>query len=93
MTSAEAGKLLSERAIGMAGKTPAAPVCGARKKASKSSGQAAPPAAKRPRDALPAVSGADLQVGARLKHARLLAGVRMRELAANGGKVPAELTD
>ncbi len=34
----------------------------------------------------PKVAGsADLQVGARLKHARLLAGVRMRELAAKVG--------
>jgi len=29
--------------------------------------------------------GADLQIGARLRHARLLAGVRMRELAAKVG--------
>jgi transcriptional regulator with XRE-family HTH domain len=32
-----------------------------------------------------AVGGADLQIGARLRHARLLAGVRMRELAAKVG--------
>lgn len=30
-------------------------------------------------------AGADLQIGARLKHARMLAGVRMRELAAKVG--------
>lgn len=41
----------------------------------------------KPKTASPAVkkSGTELQVGARLKHARLLAGVRMRELAAKVG--------
>ena len=42
------------------------------------------PVRKRTRKAAPA-EPADLQIGARLKHARLLAGVRMRELAVKVG--------
>lgn len=55
----------------------------ARKSAAKKPKAAAKTAANpAPKTAAP---GADLQVGARLKHARLLAGVRMRELAAKVG--------
>lgn len=43
------------------------------------------PAPKAAAKKKPAASGADLQIGARLRHARLLAGVRMRELAAKVG--------
>jgi transcriptional regulator with XRE-family HTH domain len=43
------------------------------------------PAAAARRAAPAAPASSDLQIGARLKHARLLAGVRMRELAAQVG--------
>lgn len=48
---------------------------------------AAKPPAKTSRQtpARPLTSGADLQVGARLKHARMMAGLRMRELAEQVG--------
>ena len=59
-----------------AGRTPSAGKA-ATKAAPRAKQKTAPPAAKK--------SGTDLQIGARLKHARLLAGVRMRELAAKVG--------
>lgn len=40
--------------------------------------------AKTPKDS-PAVASRDLQIGARVKHARILAGIRMRELAEKIG--------
>jgi transcriptional regulator with XRE-family HTH domain len=76
-----------------AGKGAATPPRVAKKKIPKTASKAAPrvaakaarPPAGRAKAAAPAASGAELQVGARLKHARLLAGVRMRELAAKVG--------
>lgn len=77
----------------MAGKGVVARTRVAQKKVSKTttkgktgaSAKTARPAGRKSKPAAPAASGADLQVGARLKHARLLAGVRMRELAAKVG--------
>lgn len=78
----------------MAGKAAAAPTRVARKKKTPrattkgrqgTARKAAAPASRKPKPAAAAAGGTDLQVGARLKHARLLAGVRMRELAAKVG--------
>jgi transcriptional regulator with XRE-family HTH domain len=77
----------------MAGKGVAAPPRVAQKKVSRTTAKGKPRATakvarqveRKAKAATPSASGADLQVGARLKHARLLAGVRMRELAAKVG--------
>jgi transcriptional regulator with XRE-family HTH domain len=61
------------------------PVAGARPKPRAGSGAKPVAAAKKAPARTPPVKRDDLQVGGRLKHARLLSGILMRELAAKVG--------